>query len=59
MVVIDTDHMTFLHRAESVEGSRLKLRLSGVAFAGVSTTIVSFEEQTRGWLSYMARAAYR
>lgn len=56
MFVLDTDHITLLERGESVEAKRLLSRLAGVSEGEVATTIISFEEQTRGWLSYLARA---
>ena len=54
MVLLDTDHMTILER-ESPEAERLKARLATVPLDDIGTTIISYEEQTRGWLAYMAR----
>lgn len=56
MFVLDTDHLTFLERGNSGEVERLRARLSGLGDAEIAVTIVSFEEQTRGWLTYLARA---
>lgn len=56
MFILDTDHLTFLERGRSVEAERLKARLKTLDDAEVVVTIVSFEEQTRGWLAYLARA---
>jgi tRNA(fMet)-specific endonuclease VapC len=54
--ILDTDHLTFLEHGQSVEAERLRKRLSILGDADVAVTIVSFEEQTRGWLAYLARA---
>jgi tRNA(fMet)-specific endonuclease VapC len=56
MVVLDTDHLTLLEQAKSAAGTRLRARLAGVAPPDAVTTIVTYEEQTRGWLAYMSRA---
>jgi tRNA(fMet)-specific endonuclease VapC len=55
MVVLDTDHLSILEwGGPPSEGLRERLGSlePGEAFA----TIVSFEEQTRGWLTFMSRA---
>jgi tRNA(fMet)-specific endonuclease VapC len=54
--VLDTDHLTLLEHGQSAEADRLRARLNGLDEADVAVTIVSFEEQTRGWLAYLARA---
>ena len=56
MFVLDTDHLTFLEHGRSVEADRLRARLQGLHAAEITVTIVSFEEQTRSWLTYLARA---
>jgi tRNA(fMet)-specific endonuclease VapC len=56
MVVLDTDHLSLLDRESGVSARRLAARLSAIASEGVATTIVNFEEQMRGWLTYLARA---
>ena len=56
MLVLDTDHISVLERADSVERARLIHRLDQAGVTAVVTTIVSYEEQSRGWLSYVARA---
>ena len=55
MVVLDTDHMTLLEWGRSGEQRRLLTRLADLEPDEVTTTIISFEEQTRGWLAYLAR----
>jgi tRNA(fMet)-specific endonuclease VapC len=56
MVVLDTDHLSLLEQANSVEAQRLQVRLKAIAPEEVAATIINFEEQTRGWLTYHARA---
>src|ERR1017187_8679928 len=55
MVLLDTDHMTMLER-ESPESARLRARLATIPLDDIATTIASYEEQTRGWLAFMAQA---
>ncbi len=56
MVVLDTDHMTIYERSNSPEYQRVKGRLEQLPLEEKATTIVTYEEQTRGWLSYTAKA---
>ena len=53
--VLDTDHMTFLERGGS-EGRRVRARLLTIPPHDYATTIVTYEEQMRGWLSRVAQA---
>ncbi len=55
MVILDTDVLTIIQRRRGIEYTRLVRRLNQVEDE-VVVTIVSFEEQMRGWLSYIARA---
>jgi tRNA(fMet)-specific endonuclease VapC len=56
MVVLDTDHITLLEQARGDAFRRLSERLSGLTSSDRVTTIISYEEQTRGWLAYVSRA---
>lgn len=56
MFVLDSDHLTLIDRSESTAGQRIRERIEAVGTAGFATTIVNYEEQTRGWLSYAAKA---
>ena len=47
--------MTFLERG-GTEGATLRARLLGIPPDEYGTTIVTYEEQLRGWLSLIARA---
>jgi tRNA(fMet)-specific endonuclease VapC len=51
MIVLDTDHISELQDPHSTRGARLFQRLSGVGAMPIATTIVSYEEQMRGWLA--------
>jgi tRNA(fMet)-specific endonuclease VapC len=56
MVVLDTDLISLLERKDSPARQPLQARLEQLPLEDVATTIISYEEQTRGWLAYMARA---
>lgn len=56
MVVLDTDHMSLLQRG-GAEGRRIRLRLRALPQDDVATTVISYEEQTRGWLARLAGAS--
>jgi tRNA(fMet)-specific endonuclease VapC len=56
MVVLDSDHMSLVERGRA-EGQRIWQRIRILPSDDVATTIVTFEEQTRGWLARIARAA--
>ena len=56
MVVLDTDHLSLLQRRESAGSQILQVRLDRLDTGSRATTIVTYEEQTRGWMAYVARA---
>jgi tRNA(fMet)-specific endonuclease VapC len=56
MVILDTDHLTALEGADTAASTRLRGRLAKLPADEVVTTIITYEEQTRGWLAYAARA---
>lgn len=56
MVVLDTDHMSLIQRG-GPEGQRIRLRLRALPPDDIATTIISYEEQMRGWFARLARAA--
>ena len=56
MLVLDTDHMTLLEHPGSVDSMRIRHRLDQQVREPVVTTIVTYEEQTRGWLAHIAKA---
>ncbi len=54
MVVLDTDHLSLLQRRESAGSQILQARLDRLDTGSRATTIVTYEEQTRGWMAYVA-----
>jgi tRNA(fMet)-specific endonuclease VapC len=57
MIILDTDAVTFLERGASGVSKRLRERLTALsAEHEIVTTVVTYEEQTRGWLAIFARA---
>jgi tRNA(fMet)-specific endonuclease VapC len=56
MFVFDTDHLSLLVFPESAVAARIVDRLGAMHIWRVTTTIVSYEEQTRGWLARVAGA---
>jgi tRNA(fMet)-specific endonuclease VapC len=55
MYVLDTDHLSVLDRG-GANAQRLLQRLASVNSSQVAASIISYEEQMRGWLSYLAKA---
>lgn len=53
--LLDTDHMTLLERG-GTEGARVRSRLLAISPEDYATTIITYEEQTRGWLSRLGQA---
>ena len=57
MILLDTDHISVLEVPSSDRRTRLVTRLAQVGAAGevVGTTVVTVEEQMRGWLASIAK----
>jgi tRNA(fMet)-specific endonuclease VapC len=56
MIVLDTDHISLLQSEESKAKASLLARIRAHRSSEIVTTIVTYEEQMRGWLAYKARA---
>jgi tRNA(fMet)-specific endonuclease VapC len=54
MYILDTDHLSVLERG-GVKAQYLLQRLASVDRTLVAASIISYEEQMRGWLSYIAK----
>ena len=55
MYVLDTDHMSLLEWGGD-DSTRLRERLADLDSDQLYVTIVSYEEQVRGWMNYLAKA---
>ena len=55
MIILDTDVLTIIQRGTSPAFDRLASRLESVDDE-VAVSLISFEEQMRGWLAFIARA---
>jgi tRNA(fMet)-specific endonuclease VapC len=55
MYILDTDHLSVIDRG-GANAQRLLQRLANIDPSQMATSIISYEEQMRGWLSYTAKA---
>lgn len=55
MILLDTDHMTVLFFRDDTQYESLSERLLTSDDSDIGTTVISLEEQMRGWLSEIAR----
>lgn len=55
MIVLDTDHFTILSAPPSDRRSALEGRLRAAAAPDIAPTIITFEEQVRGWMAQIHR----
>jgi tRNA(fMet)-specific endonuclease VapC len=56
MIVVDTDTLTLMMREDAPLRRKLLDRLADTGPDDLATTIVTYVEQTRGWMKYKARA---
>jgi tRNA(fMet)-specific endonuclease VapC len=56
MVVLDTAHLSILEWPDTPKARRLRERLRAINGESAVATIVSFEEQMRGWMAILAGA---
>jgi tRNA(fMet)-specific endonuclease VapC len=55
MVILDTDHVSLLEWSGTPPCQVLEARLDPLPSGEVSTTVISYEEQLRGWLGMLAK----
>jgi tRNA(fMet)-specific endonuclease VapC len=55
MTILNTDHISLLQHPDSAEGQWLVQRLAASPDPDIVTTVVTVEEQMRGWLQVIAR----
>jgi tRNA(fMet)-specific endonuclease VapC len=55
-VILDSDLLSILQRRSEPEYKRLEYRLSQLSNEEVFTTIITFQEQMRGWLAVLHKA---
>jgi len=56
MFILDTDHFSLLEWGSGATGQRLHDCIRALPEDEAVTTIITFEEQTRGWLAFQAKA---
>lgn len=56
MLVLDTDLLTLMLRGREGAADRLRTRLAAEDPKDVVTTVVTYEEQMRGWMAYASKA---
>jgi tRNA(fMet)-specific endonuclease VapC len=54
MYLLDTDHLSLIQRG-GIQGQSILLRLTETTIP-FATTVITYEEQTRGWLDRLSRA---
>ena len=55
MIVLDTDHLSAIQYRDNPKAFALHTQLEAVPPHEVATTVISLEEQMRGWLRLIAR----
>jgi tRNA(fMet)-specific endonuclease VapC len=55
MIVLDTDHLSLLQAREAPSAFALQARLETFPADEVVTTVITLEEQMRGWLALIRR----
>jgi tRNA(fMet)-specific endonuclease VapC len=55
MIILDTDCLSLLERQTGTDYLVLQSKLDEFPIDEITTTIITFEEQMRGWTSFIAR----
>jgi tRNA(fMet)-specific endonuclease VapC len=56
MYILDTDLVSLLERGNSKSSQVLRDRVLALPADQIATTVITYEEQMRGWLSFLARS---
>ena len=57
MTILDTDTLSIYQHPSNPQSTALRARIALVPTeVEVAATIISYEEQTRGWMTYIAKA---
>lgn len=56
MIILDTDCLSLLNRENLLDSSKLRQKLEQFPPDQIFTTIITFEEQMRGWMAFIAKA---
>jgi tRNA(fMet)-specific endonuclease VapC len=57
MIILDTDVLSLVQRDDSPPGLRVRARIAELPPNElVATTIITYHEQTNGWVAYLAKA---
>jgi len=55
MIILDTDHISALQHRDAPQAFALQARLETFSPDEIATTVITVEEQTRGWLGLIRR----
>ncbi|MGQ0541370.1 MAG: type II toxin-antitoxin system VapC family toxin [Blastocatellia bacterium] len=55
MIILDTDCLSLMNRERILEATKLQKALDSIRPEEIFTTIITYEEQMRGWLAFLAR----
>jgi tRNA(fMet)-specific endonuclease VapC len=55
MIILDTDHISALQQRDAPKAFALQARLETLSLDEIATTVITLEEQTRGWLGLIRR----
>ena len=56
MVVLDTDYLSLLQWSDGSKRIAILHRLRSIGAENIATTIITYEDQTRGWMAFKAKA---
>ncbi len=55
MIILDTDCLSLIDREKFLESSILRRNLDAFSPDELFTTIITFEENMRGWLTFLSK----